>query len=203
MFLAPLKTLLVTALNNTFDSTYPVPEWQGLYSSIEYPEKRVAYPGVWVDFDPEDALHTINVGETSIYNLVDDVWNEVKGYRYQGHALFTVVALTSLERDRLFDELVKVFAFGLLQPQTSAFRQTITGNEFIAANIDFDSIAMRGSNQTPGTPWGSNEIIYEITLSLAMLGEFYSNPATNTLYTLREVLVTPTPEPPPAVPPGL
>lgn len=190
--------MLVTALNNTFDSTYPVAEWQGLYSSIEYPEKRANYPSVWVDYEPEGDVTTVNVGETSFYNQDEEtfLWNQVQGFRYQGYATFTIVALSSLERDRLHDELIKVFAFGLLDSQRSQFRQTITGNPFIAANIDFDSIAVRGMSQVPGTPWGSNEIIYEVTLALRILGEFYSNPTTNTLYTLREILVTATPETP-------
>jgi hypothetical protein len=197
MFLTHLKTLLVSAVRNTFDSTYPVQEWQNLWCSIEYPIKRVAYPGIWVDYDPEDKLRVIGVGQTGFYNQIEDsgLWNQTLGWRYQGYGTFTIVTLSSWERDRLFDEVVKVFAFGKLNPQESVFRQTITTNDFIAANINFDSLQVSGMSQVGGTPWGSQEIVYEVTLSMQILGEFYSNPSTNTLYTLREVLIDATPEP--------
>ncbi len=164
MFLDSLKTLLTQGMTLTFNETYPVEEYQNLYFSIEYPVDRAAYPGVWVDFDPSDQLVNVGIGHAE-YAEVDGKFQTYNRWEFRGHATYTIVALSSLERDRIFDELVRVIAFGLLEPARSVFRQTIDSNQFIAAIMNYDNIEVGGSSAVPGTPWGSQEIIYEITLS--------------------------------------
>jgi hypothetical protein len=195
MFLTALKTLLVTALNSTFDNSYPVAEWRGLYSSIEYPIKRGGYPSIWVDFEPVDDIRINGIGD--IFTSGPDTEGNFSQYLkwlYQGHATFTIVAMSSYERDRLFDQLVSVIAFGRMNPQRSVFRNTIVDNEFIAAQFDWDSMAVRGFGQNPGTPWGSDEIIYEVTISMDMEGEFNSNISSTALIPLEKITIAATPE---------
>lgn len=195
MFLDSLKTVLTQAMVLTFNETYPVEEYQGLYFSIEYPVDRAAYPGVWVDFDPSDQLVNVGIGHAE-YEEVDGAFNKYNRWEFRGHATYTIVALSSLERDRIFDELVRVIAFGLLEPQRSVFRQTIDSNQFIAAIMNYDNIEVGGSSANPGTPWDSSEIIYEITLSMGCRGEFVSDPATNTLIPISAFVIEPTVEGP-------
>jgi hypothetical protein len=97
------------------------------------------------------------------------------------------MALTSLERDRLFDEVVKMIAFSQLNPLYFRFRQTIEDNPWIAAQIDFDQIAQRGKSATSGTPWGSDDILYEITTASAVIGEFASDLSTGEFVLLEHV----------------
>jgi hypothetical protein len=114
-----------------------------------------------------------------------------KKWRFQGYATFTIVALSSLERDRLFDEFVKVIAFGEVNPQRSTFRNVIDNNDLIAMNMDFDSIAIRGAAANMGTPWGTNDVIYEITAACQVLGEFTSDISTGELVNLSEIDIFP------------
>lgn len=184
MFLKELKSILVLALRDTFDANYPEIDFQDLKVSIEYPDKVADYPSIWVDYEPTQNIETISI------DSIQYVGNTYfKTWRFQGYATFTIVALSSLERDRLFDEVVKVVAFGETNVQRSVFRKTIDDNDLIAMNMDFDSMAVRGSTASMGTPWGSDDIIYEITCACQILGEFSSNIVTGELVLLSEIEV--------------
>jgi hypothetical protein len=117
----------------------------------------------------------------------NNVVHQYKKWLFQGYATFTIMALTSLERDRLFDEVVKMIAFSQLNPLYFRFRQTIEDNPWIAAQIDFDQIAQRGKSATSGTPWGSDDILYEITTASAVIGEFASDLSTGEFVLLEHV----------------
>jgi len=188
MYLAPLKTLLVEALKNTLNEDYLIAEWQNTKIGIEYPIQEQDYPGIWVDYDDTDALKIAGTGhiefkETNLGPVPFTRW------RFSGYASYTVVALSSYERDRLYDELVKILAFGLSAPETSVFRHTIEDNEFIATNVDFDTVQPRGNNAAPGTPWGTDEIIYERTLNVNVIGEFIPNVQNGALYRLSDIKI--------------
>jgi hypothetical protein len=103
---------------------------------------------------------------------------------------FTCAALTSYERDRLYDEMVRTIAFaGFEGTQSSAFRNALENNDFIAVNGNFDTLTPSGDAASPGTPWGTDEILYEKTLSFTVLGEFVSDPTDNTMVPLNRVQV--------------
>jgi hypothetical protein len=201
MYLVPLKTLLVEAMKVTFDGDYIVEDFRDLAVSIEYPVAEESYPGVWVDFQSTGQLEIAGVDHREYAEPAGLTGNtrRYSRWKFQGYALFTIVALTSLERDRLFDEMVRVMAFGREAAQTSEFRNTIEDNDLIACNFDFDQIGVQGTNSSPGTPWGTDEIIYETTVSMECLGEFVSDGSTGTLVPLSTLRVVPyvqgTPDP--------
>jgi hypothetical protein len=56
--------------------------------------------------------------------------------------------------------------------------------------MDFDTLQPSGAAAAPGTPWGSDEIIYERTISQQVVGEFVVDPATGALLPLSEITVT-------------
>lgn len=188
MYLAPLKTLLVEAVKRTFDDNYPIVEWRNVKVGIEYPIDPQDYPGIWVDYDDVEPLKIVGVGHIEFQdtNLGPRPFSR---WKFSGYASYTIVALSSFERDRLYDEFVKMLAFGLLDPDTSVFRHTIEDNEFIAANADFDTVQPRGNGAAPGTPWGTDEIIYERTLNLNVIGEFIPDVTGGVLYRLSEIRV--------------
>jgi hypothetical protein len=66
-------------------------------------------------------------------------------------------------------------AFGGQTPATKKFRTTIEQNEFLAMVANFDSLSINGMVATQGTPWESDEIIYEATVNLVVIGEFVSD----------------------------
>lgn len=205
MFFTPLLTLLTEAIKRTFDAEYPEPDFRNIYVSPEWPIDKANYPGIWVDFEPTQELEIVGVSHVEHTEPSPaGARRSFTRWRFTGHAVYTIVALTSLERARLFDEVVRVMAFGTEQAQTSEFRSYIQDNEFIAANMDFDQIAIAGKGETPGTPWDTDEIIYEISVQMEVVGEFVSDGTSQTLLPLRLIQVEPytTAEPDPSPDPG-
>jgi hypothetical protein len=106
----------------------------------------------------------------------------------------TAVAMTSLERDRVYDELVRVVAFSNEDGIVGRFKNTIASNDLIAANLNVDKIDAQGNAAAPGTPWGTDEMMYEKSLNLEIIGEFVPDAATGTLINLSSIIVLPTEE---------
>lgn len=179
-----LKTGLVTALKETFDSGYPVERVRDIHVSIEYPVKPQHYPGIWVRFD-EGTLQNAGIDHTE----TDEDGNLVLRWRYEGHASYTIASLTSLELDTIFDELIKVMAFGRSSESLGAFREFVENNDFIAMNFNFDEIEVTGNDAAPGTPWGSDEIIYESTVTMEVIGEFVTDIDTGNLVPLSKIVI--------------
>lgn len=179
-----LKAGLVTGLKKTFDANYPEEKLREIHVSIEYPVKQQDYPSIWVDFE-EASLQTAGID----HHEKDEEGNLVLRWRYEGHASYTIAALSSLERDRIFDELVKVIAFGRSAEPLNAFREFVEDNNFIAMNFDFDQIEVAGNAATPGTPWDTDEIIYESTLVMQVLGEFVTDVDTGNLVPLSKIII--------------
>lgn len=188
MFITPLKALVTLALRRTFDADYIKPQFRGLHISIEFPDDRQHYPGIWVGFEPAGEMERIGIGHTE--------WdgNATGGraytrWKFQGYVTYTVAALSSLERDLLLDELVRIVAFGGEAESTREYRSTIEDNDLLAINIDFDQIGLRGTAEAPGTPWNTDEVIYEGTLAVEVLGEFVSDSVDTTLIPLTGIVV--------------
>lgn len=192
-YLAHLKTMLVEAIKTTFDDQYPESDFQGVHASIEYPVEQANYPGIWVDYDNAQPLRVAGIDhkEALLDENGEETTQKITRWRFQGYASFTITALSSWERDRLYDELVRVLAFGKEAPTTARFREFIENNDFIAANFDFDEIEDRGNTAAPGTPWGTDEIIYERTVNMEVLGEFVSNDLTGDLALLSRIIILP------------
>jgi hypothetical protein len=185
MYLVNLKSLLTDAMRRTFDADYINEQFRDLHVSIEYPDDRQHYPGLWVDYEPAGELEIMGVGHAEYDGTATG--RKYTRWRFQGHATYTIAALTSLERDLLYDEVVRVMAFGREAESTSEFRAYIENNDLIACNFDFDQIDTRGSSVTPGTPWNSDEMIYEITVAMEVVGEFVSDSLSATLLPLTQV----------------
>ena len=188
MFITPLKTMLTIALRKTFDADYLVERFRGLHISIEFPDDRQHYPGVWVDFEPMGEMERIGIGHYEVEGTPEG-GRRFTRWKFQGYVTYTVAALSSLERDLLLDELIRVFAFGDENESTSEYRALIEDNEMLAMNIDFDQVAMRGSATAQGTPWGTEEMIYEATIALEVLGEFMADSVDATLLPLTGIVV--------------
>lgn len=192
MYLIPLKALMVHALRVTFDEEYVEPDFRNLRVGIEYPVEAQQMPGIWVDYDDTAPLRQAGVAhrETDVLDVASGTLSAPHTrFRFEGTATFTIVALSSRERDRLYDELIRVLAFGAENTFTSQFRQTIEDNDLIAVNAKFDELSVGGNAASPGTPWGTDEIIYEKTISLDLLGEFVADPVAGDLVPLSAIIV--------------
>lgn len=193
MYVVPLKTLIVEALSATFDASYPVAEFQGLRVGLEYPIDEQQYPSVWVDFDETQPLLKAGIAHQEFVDPADGTTPVAPftRWKYQGYVSMTAVAMTSLERDRVYDELVRVVAFSNENGVLGRFKDTIATNDLIGATLNTDKIEARGNAAAPGTPWGTDEIMYEKSLNLEIVGEFVPDPASGTLISLSKILVIP------------
>ena len=194
MFIVPLKTLLIQALQATFDDDYPEADFQGLWVSLEFPLDRASYPGIWVDFTSTADLQVAGIGHVEyVVSAEDDSVHQVSRWRYAGMIQFTVVALSGLERDRLVDEVVKVLAFGRHNAARAEFRAMVEDNDLIEVQPQWDRFDLASKGETPGTPWQTDEVVYEQTITLDAQGSFVSDPAADSLVPLSAVLVYETP----------
>lgn len=202
-------TVLTKAVSETFDADYPIEEFRGdkLYIGTEYPKDETQFPGIWVDFEPTGELQTAGIGHVEYIADDDneDLSHALRRWRFQGYATFTVIALSAFERARLLDELVKVMAFGEMDGARNSFRSTIHDNDYLGMNFDFDQVGVSGKSEMQGTPWGSDDVVYEITVRMECVGEFVSDVQTQGLVRLSAVHVYPysTAEPDPGTVPPL
>jgi hypothetical protein len=189
-YMTVLKTALVQGLRECFDADYPQEDFRDLLVDIEFPNDVQSYPSIWVNYTDSSALVSAGIDHHEFTDPGDSGYvRRFTRWRFSGTASFTVVALSSLERDRLYDEMVRVIAFARESDQVPEFRAYIEDNEFIAMNANFDEIEPTGNSAAPGTPWGSDEYIYEITLNIDVIGEFISDGETGSLAPLSMIKV--------------
>lgn len=192
-YLRTIKTTAVQAVQQAFRASYPEPDAGGgtkdLFVSVEYPIEEAQYPAVWVDYEGSE-LRTVGIA----YTEQDAQGNVYARWRFAGHVSFTIVALTSNERDMIYDQMVALTAYAAQSDWPSVFRQVVEGAPLVASVWSFDTVEDRPPAQAPGTPWGTMEIIYERGFALQVLGEFVSDPNTYELVPLSEIQVIMTPE---------
>jgi hypothetical protein len=188
MFMVPLLTLLVESLNRTFDADYPTERFRGLWVSLEYPAAQSNYPGIWVDFQPSTDMQSAGIGHMEFTAPAGDgTVHSFTRWRYAGMVQLTCVALTSLERATLLDEVIKTVAFGLENPGRAEFIRHMESNDLVACNLQRDKIDLTTKGEAQGTPWGTDEVIYEQTIAIDCEGEFVSDGATGSLIPLSAI----------------
>lgn len=192
-FLRVIKAEAQDALTSVFTYLYPEQDGNGgaqrPFVSLSYPVQRAQYPGIWADFEVS-LLQTVGLDHTE----TDASGAALTRWRFQGYAVFTVVAINSNECDMIWDELVQMTAFASQSDYPSTFRQTVESNPLVATTWSYDTIDPRGNAAAPGTPWGTDEVIYERGMALKVIGEFTTNPQTQVIVPLREIIVTGQPE---------
>lgn len=196
MFLAEVLTAITEGLKRTFNDEYPVADFRKLHVSIEYPVAEASYPAIWVGFEPTSTL--VRAGINHVEFLEREVdgetrFGQVTRWRFQGTVQYTVISLSSLARARLADEVIRTIGFGELEEGRGTFRDFIEDNPLIPLSMDYDTIEMRGVAETPGTPWGTDDILYEVTMTSRVVGEFLSDPQ-GILVPLTAIRVYATPE---------
>lgn len=191
MYLTPLKAAVVDALQTVFNSSFPDTDFQNVTVSIEFPMDRQSYPSVWVNFDDNDSLRIAGIDHREYVLDSNNDLHEVTRWTFAGEVTLTAVALSSLERDNLYDELVRIFAFSQVEQAQTDFRTIIESNDFIGLNVNWDELRPHGDGSAPGTPWGTeNEVIYEKSLGFDVEGEFVSDPTTQAMVLLSKVIVS-------------
>jgi predicted secreted protein len=188
-YLRTIKTTATEALQAAFQVAYPETDPAGgdkpVYISQEYPVEKAHIPAIWVEFEPAD-LRTAGIA----YTETDAQGNLYTRWRFSGMASFTIAAMSSNERDMIYDQMVALVAFASQTEGPSIWRQTIEASDLIATTWSYDTIDSRGEAAAPGTPWGTDEVMYERGIALQVLGEFVTNPITLNLVPLSEIAIT-------------
>lgn len=199
MYLTLLKACIVDSLQQTFNSDFVAPDFHDTLVDIEYPIDKQQYPSIWVNYEDQDSLTIASIDHREY--LADDPddpaspLHEMTRWMFSGEITLTFVALSSLERDNLYDQFVRVFAFSRFENASVDFRTLIETNDFVAVNINWDTLRPHGDGAAPGTPWGStDEVIYEKSLGFDLEGEFTSDPTTNEIGRLSQIIVKGTDE---------
>jgi hypothetical protein len=192
-FMRTIKTTAVQAIQKSFEISYPAPDAEGgtkpPFVSIEYPVIEAQYPAVWVDYEGAE-LRTVGIA----YTETDASGAAYARWRFAGHVAFTIVALSSNERDLVYDQLLGLTSFAAQSQFPSVFRQVVEAAPLVAAVWSFDSVEDRPPSAAPGTPWGTLEVIYERGFALQVIGEFVSDPFNPSLVNLAEIQVVATAE---------
>jgi hypothetical protein len=184
-YVKQIQATIVNAVQAVFNPEYRNPNFQGVHCSVEYPDEPQDYPSIWVQYD-DAMLQIAGIAHTEFNNL-----NQiVSRWRFQGFAEFTVVAMSSLERDALYDEVVSQIAFASQTIVPNTFRTYIEADPLIATTWSWDTIEARGKAAAPGTPWDTMEVMYERSFAIQVLGEFLTSPQSTSLVNLKEIQVT-------------
>jgi hypothetical protein len=181
MYYVQLKTLFINSLRDVFSSGYLNQSFADLYITMEYPIEKTNYPSVWVDWEPEGDLAASGVDGAMIdptSHYAPDLYGNGLPYYswvFEGYVTFTCAALSSLQRDSLLDEVVRVISFGNISPITAQFRSTIENDDTIGVTPQWDKLGQRGFSVGP-SPWGGAEQVYEGTLALQATGNYNAQP---------------------------
>jgi hypothetical protein len=176
---------------------------------MEYPIEKANYPGIWVQFSfseivqagigHEPLIRTVLTGTED--NPEDVRWDTVREIQFKGRVTLTILALSSLERDRIADSVITMLAFSrppdraLTKPSedTKQFRQLIASlaaNPFVCITLNHDQIIPGGQAMTTGVPWDEEIPGYEDTYSFDILGQtniLFSHDGTYTLRAIAQV----------------
>lgn len=194
-FIEAVKTTIITALQDTFDNDYPDVQFQNLNVSMEYPATETSYPGIWVKFS-FSRLQIVGIGAV----FVNSQNQQYKQWSFEGQATLQVFAMTSLERDRISDSLIYMFAFGELNPATSSFRAGISNNTFISMALNSDQLIPGGQEEAVGAPWQPDAIVYNDSYSFNLMGQFASDIQTGQLIAARDFQISPYMQGSPTIP---
>lgn len=199
MFLVPAKTLMIEIIKDIFNSDTASEDFRGLWVGMEYPSTVSNYPGIWVDFATATELQSAGIDNVEWLpaQSAQEGPRRVQRWRFSGTYSFTCVALSSLQRDTLLDTMIQTLAFGSSADNLD-FKSKIENNDLIALTMQFDRFGLVGGSANPGTPWMTDDVVYEETISIDCEGSFLSDAQTGQFVPLSEITVTDSPQNNPA-----
>lgn len=197
MFIVQTLTAWVEAIQSYFhDPDYVEPN-DGLVRMkdipvlLDYPQREIDYPGIWLDFTMQGEVQNVGIGHVE-QDEVDDEVVEVFRWKFGGYVELTVAAMGNLERGLILDELMRAIAVARIdQNAEGVIRKTLLQSDLIGIVPIWESITMSGFGEAQGTPWGTDDVIYEATITLVCTGEVVLNPRTGALVPLSEVRMVP------------
>ena len=178
---------------------------------FEYPLKEERYPGIWIQFSfsklervgiAHEVMNRTVVNEGQPDEWIN--WEPLQEWTFEGRATLTLVALTSLQRDRIADKIVVMLAFSrgptsvITDPnrdtkQHRSLLSSLATNPYVSMAINSDVIIAGGQSTSVGVPWQQDKLAYEDNYSFDIQGQFNILFKHDGTYTLKRVDVVPEP----------
>ncbi len=177
LIITPTKKLIIQALRATFTSMYPDTKLASMNIDLEYPYLVDHYPGILVRFSPSKIQSSGLSPAQSTDDEIFSVWH------YEGTVSFTIIALTSLERDLIADGVIEAYAFAAQMPNASPFYNTIQSSDLINMTLQSDILSPGGQTENVGVPWDDDKIAYEDRYSFQVVGQVRSRVQPGVVFT--------------------
>lgn len=190
MFVANVLTAWSEALKLLF-ADHPNPDLQGIPVLTDYPQQEINYPGIWLNFTMQGDVKNVGIGH--VEHSLDDTGgvHEVFRWHFGGFVEITIGAMSNLERALLLDQVTKDIAVARVDVNREGIlREHIERHDLIGQIVTWESFTLSGFGETQGTPWGTDDIIYEATVTLVIEGEVVLDPQTGLLVPLSQIVVT-------------
>jgi len=158
---------------------------------IEYPEDAIDWPGLFVQFRPSSVSWTGINPDGFTLNDSSTEYTKFRRGSFEGYFDLSILALSSQERDRLWDSLVELFLFGRDSPATAPFFDTVNSHDLVALTILETAVEPLGDQSSLGTPWDPNILTYEASLRVNVVGQFWADVYNQKLLPLSAITVRP------------
>jgi hypothetical protein len=184
---------VIAGLKATFDGFYDrEPQLQNLRITQNYPLKKIDYPSIVVDYQPQRVV-SAGVGHVEWFRSPTGYWRKWKHSRFEGTLSFHVHALSTLDRDIVSDAIVELVRFGSLDANLNRFYEIIypddeaLEDEADASNTNYsyslldqlmlDSDQMIGvGNSATIAPWSPEDVlVYTGGWSCNLHGGYYNS----------------------------
>lgn len=191
-----VKRGVVTAFRTALTGTSLSQTGKDIHVDLEYPKEMTNYPGIWVQFSLSE-LQPSGIGHQQ---KDPETGGMVQQWSYKGRVSLLLVAMSSIERDRIADHIITTFAFsrvsgtddmGLYTESYSPLFQTFNDNPYVSMTINADSFKPAGQSVTVGAPWDETALVYEDSYAFELQGEFQMVTTTEGGIILRRVDIYP------------
>lgn len=203
MFITATKVAIVEALRSVWfedqeSNTYrsDLKEFDRPYPrriSIEYAEEAEDWPFVLVQVRPTMIQWTGITPDEIVNAGTEDSpsWKRIRQGKFEASCMLQIMALTSGERDRIWDNLILLIMMGRTRSLTRSFHSIIETHDLVGLTIMEGSVRPIGDTISVGTPWDPEMLTYEATIEFDMTGVFYADEFNEDLVELSEARAYP------------
>jgi hypothetical protein len=197
-----VKRATIVALRTGLTGTSLTDKSNAIHVDMEYPVEQTQYPGIWVQFSLTK-LEPSGLGHmTATHDEDGNVTQMIQQYWYEGRVTLFLVALTSIERDRLADRVIAMLSTPQISSRNGVLTvnqesdpapmfQSLVDNPYVAMTINTDAPRPGGQTVTVGVPWDERALAYEDSYSFELVGEFQTVTDPAGLVTLSRIDIVP------------
>lgn len=194
-FIEAVKRTLVVSLRRALTDSGLSLNDTVLHVDMEYPYEEASYPSAWVQFSFTELIDS-GMGHVQT-TMSEDQEARVRQWRYKGRVSVTFLALSSLDRDRIADKFISVFAFadvekGFSNDPSTRFLQELAKSPYVSLTPQSGRLNPGGQSTSVGVPWDPTQLVYEDTYSFNLEGEFQQVYIPGEGFRLRKIEIAPT-----------